>query len=213
MWLRSSILGVLVAMVAGCSLAQSACSARTPEQTLPSGWVVETIAPASDSSANFYRLARIVVDPELHRRWALIANCTHPERPLEIVALSTGHTIVPTLASELLPSAPPTPKVAQRPARTEVVRGHSISSPQWLPAPTAAVLARISTPDPSAMAPVIRAGDLVRLWSSDANVRLEMQVVSLEYGRIGQIIHVRRMGQTALLAGVVVGKDSAELIP
>ena len=63
------------------------------------------------------------------------------------------------------------------------------------------------------MVPVIRAGDLVRLWSSDANVRLEMQVVSVEYGRVGQIIHVRRMGQTALLAGVVVGKDSAELIP
>lgn len=63
------------------------------------------------------------------------------------------------------------------------------------------------------MVPVIRAGDLVRLWSSDGNVRLEMAVVSLEYGRVGQVIHVRRMGQTTLLAGVVVGKNSAELIP
>jgi hypothetical protein len=40
-----------------------------------------------------------------------------------------------------------------------------------------------------------------------------MAVVSLEYGRVGQVIHVRRMGQTTLLAGVVVGKNSAELIP
>jgi flagella basal body P-ring formation protein FlgA len=62
------------------------------------------------------------------------------------------------------------------------------------------------------MVPVIHAGDLVRLWSSDSNVRLEMAVVSLEYGRLGQVIHVRRIGQITLLAAVVVGKDSAELI-
>jgi flagella basal body P-ring formation protein FlgA len=62
------------------------------------------------------------------------------------------------------------------------------------------------------MVPVIHAGDLVRLWNSDSNVRLEMAVVSLEYGRLGQVIHVRRVGQTTLLAAVVVGKDSAELI-
>jgi flagella basal body P-ring formation protein FlgA len=63
------------------------------------------------------------------------------------------------------------------------------------------------------MVPMIHAGDLVRLWSSDSNVRLEMAVVSLEYGHLGQVIHVRRVGQTTLLAAVVVGKDSAELIP
>jgi len=212
MW-RKPILGVVVAMMSGCSFAQIACSARTPQQALPSGWATAAHESVSSSSANFYRLARIVVDPELHRRWALIANCTHPERPLDIVALSTGHTAHPTLTTEPGPSAPPSPRVAQRSVRTEFAPAHAISSPPSAPAPTAVMVRKTSTPDPSSMVPVIRAGDLVRLWSSDGNVRLEMAVVSLEYGRVGQIIHVRRMGQAALLAGVVVGKDSAELIP
>ncbi|MGB8480615.1 MAG: flagella basal body P-ring formation protein FlgA [Acidobacteriaceae bacterium] len=212
MW-RRPILGVAVAMVSGCGFAQIACSAHTPQQALPSGWVAAAHESASSSSASFYRVAQIVIDPELHRRWALIANCTHPERPLEIVALSTGHTVHPTLTAESVPSAPPTPGVTEGRVQTEVVRRPAISSPPRAPVPTAVIVAKTSTPDPSTMLPVIRAGDLVRLWSSDGNVRLEMAVVSLEYGRVGQIIHVRRMGQTALLAGVVVGKDSAELIP
>jgi flagella basal body P-ring formation protein FlgA len=63
------------------------------------------------------------------------------------------------------------------------------------------------------MAPLVRAGDRVHLWSFDANVRLEMEVVALEYGRVGQVIHLRRSGQNTLIAGVVVGKDSVELMP
>ena len=212
MW-RNSILGVMVAMLSGCSFAQAPCSARTPEQALPTGQIAATNAIPAPSSADFYRLTRIVVDPELHRRWALVANCTHPERPLEIVALPAGHMFVSTQAAESFPSAPPLHAVSQPGVQTAVVRRPAISAVPNVPTQTAAVLAKPSTPDPSATTPVIRAGDLVRLWSSDANVRLEMQVVSLEYGRVGQIIHVRRMGQTALLAGVVVGKDSAELIP
>jgi len=39
--------------------------------------------------------------------------------------------------------------------------------------------------------------------------RLENDVV----GRAGQVIRLRRVGQGTLLAGVVVGKDSAELMP
>ena len=101
---RRLILGVVVGMVSSCGFAQVACSARTPEQALPSGSVAATDQPISTSSASFYRLARIVVDPELHRRWALIANCTHPERPLEIVALS-GHVVVPNRATQSVASA------------------------------------------------------------------------------------------------------------
>lgn len=213
MRLRTSVLGVLVAMISSCSFAQAPCSARTPEQALPSGWFTAAQASASNSSANFYRLTQIVVDPELHRRWALVSNCTHPERPLEIVPLSTGQMIIPILAAHPAPSAAHIPGVTQQRFQTEVVRRPAISSPPSIPVPTAVIVAETSTPNPSAILPVIRAGDLVRLWSSDGNVRLEMAVVSLEYGRVGQIIHVRRMGQTALLAGVVVGKDSAELIP
>ena len=212
MWSRL-ILGVVVAMVSGCGFAQIACSAPTPQHALPSGSVSVDHAVVSSSSGNFYRLARIVVDPELHRRWALIANCTHPERPLEIVALSTGHRIVPTLPEPLVPPAPRISGAAQPRVQAEVVHHSAIPSPPSVPAPTAAMVAKTSTPGPSTMLPAIRAGDLVRLWRLDGNVRLEMAVVSLEYGRVGQIVHLRRLGQTALLAGVVVGEDSAELIP
>lgn len=212
MW-RRLILGVAVAIVSGCGYSQVACSAHTPEQALPSGSLAAANEFASASSADFYRLVRIVVDPELHRRWALIANCTHPERPLEIVPLSRGHVIVPTQSAESFPSAPSISGISQHQVQTDIVRFHAISSPPSVPTPTVAVLAKTSAPDPSTTAPIIRAGDLVRLWSSDANVRLEMAAVSVEFGRVGQIIHLRRMGQTALLAGVVVGKDSAELIP
>lgn len=212
MW-RRLILGVMVAMVSGCGFAQIACSAPTPQQALPSGSVAGDHEAAPSSSGSFYRLARIIVDPELHRRWALIANCTHPERPLEIVALSTGDSIVPTLPEQLVPPAPRIPEVAKPRVQAEIVHHSAISSPPSVPAPTAAMSAKTSTPVPSTMLPAIRAGDLVRLWRLDGNVRLEMAVVSLEYGRVGQIVHLRRLGQTALLAGVVVGEGSAELIP
>jgi hypothetical protein len=210
---RRLIFGVMMAMISGCGFAQVACSARTPQQALPSGSVAAAHQAASSSSANFYRLERIVVDPELHRRWALIANCTHPERPLAIVPLSTEHVIIPTPAVQPAPSARPVATVAQRRTQTEVARRPATYSPPSTPAPTAVMVRKMSTPDPSAMVPMIHAGDLVRLWSSDGNVRLEMAVVSLEYGRVGQVVHLRRLGQTALLAGVVVGRDSAELIP
>lgn len=210
---RRPILGVVVAMVSGCGFAQIACSAPTPQQALPSASVAVDREAASSSSGSFYRLARIVVDPELHRRWALIANCTHPERPLEIIALSTGEGIVPTLPEQLVPPAPRIPGVAQPSVQAEVLHYSAIPSPPIVAAPTAAMFAKSSTPGPSTRLPAIRAGDLVRLWRLDGNVRLEMAVVSLEYGRVGQIVHLRRLGQTALLAGVVVGEDSAELIP
>lgn len=213
MRMRASIVGILVTVISGCGFAQIACSARTPQQALPWGSVAAAHESTSDSSSSFYRLARIVVDPELHRRWALVANCMHPERPLEIVALSTGHMIVPAPAAQPVSPSPRLLGAAQPRGHKQIARHPAISSPPGDPAPTAVVVRKTSTTDPFAMAPMIHAGDLVRLWSSDGNVRLEMAVVSLEYGRVGQVVHLRRLGQTALLAGVVVGKGSAELIP
>jgi flagella basal body P-ring formation protein FlgA len=68
-------------------------------------------------------------------------------------------------------------------------------------------------PDPL----LVRAGDRVHLWSASTNVRLEIEAVSLDYGRAGQVIHLRRLAnarvQTAMLAGLVDGADSAELLP
>lgn len=209
---RKLILGVVVGTVSGCGFAQVTCSAHTPEQALPSASVVTTNKGTSDSSASFYRLARILVDPELHRRWALIANCTHPERPMEMVALS-GPVVVPDMDVQPVASASLTFGESFSIVQAGAVRRRTTSSPATVPQMRPAAVATPATPAPSAMMPVIRAGDLVRLWSSNGNMRLEMAVISLEYGRVGQVIHVRRTGQTTLLAGVVVGKNSAELIP
>lgn len=64
---------------------------------------------------------------------------------------------------------------------------------------------------------LVRAGDRVHLWSAGANVRLELEGIALDYGRAGQVIHVRRWGNgtasTAMLMAVVDGAGSAELLP
>ena len=214
MRLQGSILGVLVATISSFSFAQAPCSARTPQQALPSGSVAAAHQAAPVPGANFYRLARIVVDPELHRSWALVANCTHPERPME-----TGCALDRTCAARGCDRRSSACNVldsrGDRTNRASASRacGQFVIVSNRSHASRRQLRRRKPKSDPSATATLIRAGDLVRLWSSDGNVRLEMAVVSLEYGRAGQIIHVRRLGQTALLAGVVVGKDSAELIP
>jgi hypothetical protein len=213
MMLRRPILGVLVALISSCGFAQSICYARTPEQALPSGWVAQAKESTSELSADLYRLARVVVDPELHRRWALIANCTHPEWPLQTIALAAGQPIPPTPVAQPLALVQSASVAEQHVKPPAIVNRRAKSSPPAVQPPIAPNYVKPPAPDLSAIAPLIRAGDLVRLWSSDANVRLEMEVVSLEYGHAGQVIHLRRPGQTALLAGVVVGKDSAELIP
>ncbi|MES2220975.1 MAG: hypothetical protein V4587_08425 [Acidobacteriota bacterium] len=209
MW-TSFIFGVGMATAAASGLAQTACSARTPERAAGIGWVATSKQSASASSS-YYRLAQIIVDPELHRRWALIADCTHPERPLLTIALAADQHVPKPSEHAIDPKR--IPDVVQLKIQPPAERPPRITVSEGLQAVTAAETTKTSSLNLSAVVPVIRAGDLVRLWSSDGNVRLEMAVVSLEYGRIGQIIHLRRPGQTRLLAGVVVGKASAELIP
>jgi hypothetical protein len=219
MRLKMSIVGVLVGLISAGGFAQTVCSARTPQQTLPAGWVASASDSSPENSSDFYRLARIVVDPELHVRWAMIANCTHPEWPLQMVAVVPGQQV--TLARSALPaiSLSSKPSAVRRHVSSPVVMQRAIDSPvvvnppMTAPNPPAPKPFQVSPPNPAATLPLVRAGDVVRLWSSDANVRLEMEVVSLEYGRAGQVIHLRRVGQTTLLAGVVVGQDSAELLP
>ncbi|MGO8717933.1 MAG: flagella basal body P-ring formation protein FlgA [Acidobacteriaceae bacterium] len=219
MMLRRTILGVLVTLISGCALGQSTCTARTPERALPPGWAVQasshTSAPESRERSSRYRLARVVVDPELHRRWAFIANCTHPEWPLQVVAIASESTPLgtPATATEAPSAVPAAPSPAEpRPRQAAVPRPAVLTQSSAQPQ---AVRNSTKPPAPisSTVVPLVRAGDLVHLWSSDASVQMEIEVVSLEYGRAGQVIRLRRLGQSALLAGVVVGKDSAELVP
>ena len=90
-------------------------------------------------------------------------------------------------------------------------------------APLSSSVAVTGSTSPNAMAPIapdpllVRAGDRVHLWSASTNVRLEIEAIALDYGHAGQVIHLRRLGndraQTAMLAGLVDGADSAELLP
>lgn len=219
MMLKSPILGVLVVLIGGCAQGQSTCTARTLESALPPGWAVQVNTqsnpPQSLEPTSRYRLARIVVDPELHRRWAFIANCAHPEWPLQVVAIASG--LAPRTvhaATTATPSTAPAASIsAARTPQHPTVPRPTVLPQSSTPTHVARSSAQLSTPISSQGAPLVRAGDLVHLWSSDRSVHLDIEVVSLEYGRAGQVIRLRRLGQSALLAGVVVGKDSAELIP
>jgi hypothetical protein len=218
MMLRRTILGVLVALFSGCAFGQSICTARTPEQALPLGWTVQansrTVPPDAQTRASRYRLVRVVADPVLHRRWAFIGNCMHPEWPLQLVAFAPGSDALSTSDPDVSPAVKAL-SVSTEPVPSQTAVAHPVISISTQPSPplTAPNYAQPSAPASSATTLLVRAGDRVHLWSSDANVRLEMEVVALEYGRVGQVIHLRRTGQTALIAGVVVGKDSVELMP
>ncbi len=210
--LGTILLGTWLALGSGWAVAAPTCTARTPTEAIQLGWKTQSsaaIAYALPVSSEGYRLRRIAADPVLHRRWALIENCLHPERPLQMIPLSDE---AGTLPGENTDAAPiDVPRLIQvrrteRPQPTIKVAAIGAAAGPSLASPPAAFPS-------SSTAPLVRAGDRVHLWSSAANVRLEIEVVALEYGRAGQVIHLRREGQATLLAGVVVGPDSAELMP
>ncbi|MHB1674386.1 MAG: flagella basal body P-ring formation protein FlgA [Acidobacteriaceae bacterium] len=211
MMLRRTILGVWVTLIGGCAFGQPACTARTPEQALPPGWTVQFQNVDSEAASSRYRLVRVVLDPALQRRWAFIGNCAHPEWPLQVVAVAPAPAALhaPNASSAAQAALVPAGRV---PHRTVAVRAAVLPQPSPL-FPAVRMSQGSSAPVSSAVTPLVRAGDRVHLWSSETNVRLEIEVVALEYGRAGQVIRLRRVGQGTLLAGVVVGKDSAELMP
>ncbi len=223
----SITLGILFMLGTCAAMSASSCTARVPEQVFPTTWTTQNGARIQDSSQKFfagYRLRRIAVDPVLHRRWAWMENCSHPEWPPRIIAMPvaargprqqnnipspndvpriervqrTGNRAI--IAKPAIPVSASAVQGARSPSRSFARVGPIIVPPS----------ARYSS---SSTAPLVRAGDRVHLWSSEANVRLEVEVIALEYGRSGQVIHLRRKGQQTLLAGVVVGLDSAELMP
>lgn len=209
------ILGMLFLLGGGQAIAEPACPASTPEQAtqiaqqILAGGNLPSVSPSPGAE---YRTRRVMADPFLHRSWAWIEDCRHPERPLQIVALPVG--------------APPTQARNAQASLPQPVRLLTSRAAVSLPTSPSKSLAALAPPLPSpqqapATATLIRAGDRVHLWSIQASVRLEIETVALEYGHAGQVIHLRRLGQGAgqgagqgtMLAGVVVGPDSAELLP
>ena len=113
---RRTIFGVLAAVISGSALGQTPCSAHSPEHAVPAGWSADTgdtNPPPSRAASGWYRLDHVLVDPTLHRRWAFIANCSHPEWPLQVVAL-TGPSILPTTAANATPGPQAAPVAVKR---------------------------------------------------------------------------------------------------
>ena len=158
-----------------------------------------------------FAVRKVVTDRMLHQTWAIVADCSHPERPLKMIQLgapispANGNLVraaqtIPVAAAQIVPA------IATRPPQIAV--SETVSSP----AP-----ARFRSAAPLPQPLLVRAGDLVHLWSASTNVRLEIEAIALDYGHAGQVIHLRRMGndprERVMLAGLVDGTDTAELLP
>jgi hypothetical protein len=68
------------------------------------------------------------------------------------------------------------------------------------------------------MLPVVRAGDVVRLWSREDAVRIELAAMAEENGGLGKTVRVRLMPRNTLgqqpeeqLLGVVRGPHDVEM--
>ncbi len=203
---RSVVLGVL-----GLSMTLAA-HAEGSHRGCPASASIVASAGKEFRVAPGFTVRRIVTDRMLHQTWAIVEDCSHPERPLEMIQL--GAPISPAKVEPTQAAAPAIPvAVAQSvpaiAARSpQIAVSEPVSSSVPAPFSSAALL-----PQPL----LVRAGDRVHLWSASTNVRLEIEAVALDYGHAGQVIHLRRMGsdpsRRVMLAGLVDGADSAELLP
>ena len=193
----------------------------------------ETVAASQPGFLSGYAVERIMDDPVLGSRWALVADCEHPERPVVAVLLASAHLAARHLASPLSNGifSPPPPRSALASASVSTATSSMRAADRLLPrsrialsnlAPRAGPLLRMVAAN-SAVAPMIaapvlvRAGDSVILWNQEPDLRLEIAAIALEYGHAGQVIHLRRGGQlatpTTTLTGVVRAPGSVELMP
>jgi hypothetical protein len=83
-------------------------------------------------------------------------------------------------------------------------------------------LSSVSVEQPSVTMPIVRAGDLVRLWRNDRYARIEMIATAEENGAVGTRVRVRlatptnadgQVSQPRYFAGVVRGPADVEMEP
>jgi hypothetical protein len=131
-----------------------------------------------DLKSGDYQVVRIQPDSVLGQRWAMIANCDHPEWPAFALPVNRA-------------SSPKAPQGEKR-SLTESVR----------------------------TAPVVRAGETVRLWRQESLLRIEVAGVSEESGDLGKTIRVRLLRRNTddqsipeQFSGVVRGPSNVEILP
>jgi hypothetical protein len=176
-WLRC--VGVVsLTFLQGLCMASSSRAAcySTPRMALDALDANSPFSPALMKDG--YRVTRIEADQVLGQRWAMIAQCGHPEWPA-FALLANGAS---SLAS---------PREAQR-SVTEGLR----------------------------TAPIVRAGDVVRLWRQESFLRIEVAGVSEESGGLGKTIRVRLLHRNTddqsipeRFFGVVRGPLDVEMQP
>jgi hypothetical protein len=152
--------------------AQATCYS-TPRNAIDAAATNHPSSPALEN--NGYKVISVQLDSVLGERWAMIANCGHPEWPA--LALPTNGA--------------PQPQEAGR-SLTEMVRA----------------------------APVVRAGELVRLWRQESLLRIEVDGISEEGGTLGTTIRVRLLRKNIddqstpqQFTGVVRGPSNVEILP
>lgn len=77
-----------------------------------------------------------------------------------------------------------------------------------------AIARKASSPRKEDNAPVVRAGDVVRLWRQEDNLHIEMTAMSEENGGLGKAIRVRLMGGGSAeqqFVGIVRGVADVEM--
>ena len=210
---------IRVLVLAGYALASGAwalsCTANTPEQAAQA-WVSAQsrvdVSATQEKMPSGYRVERVMTDAVLHKQWALIASCDHPAHPLIAVELQRA------VRSHSMQA-----RVDSASFNTSTI---SIQLPAYVPAVVHLAAAATSlfsvNPAASAVRPLVspmlvQAGDRVVLWNREPELHLAIAAVSLEYGREGQIIHLRRDNpgtlQNVTMTGVVRGPGSVELMP
>ena len=197
-WARAVAVGALA-----CSKAPAQDEARV---TVQGGGCARTPAGAVElargvqgglllSQTDGYRVQTVRWDAAQHQSWAVIQNCAHPELPSLAVLTNL-----------------PTPFAAAGALAAVPVSG---VLPGLLSVSGAIIRA-------NAAVAIVKAGDLVRLWKSDANAHIELIATAEENGAAGARVRVRLVkpkdldGQTAapqFLAGVVRGPADVEMEP
>lgn len=216
--------GIVLGLAIGVavSLPAHAAAEQVCEQTAAKDSSASASQPVAARAGNESSARRIFRDPLLKNDWEILEDCAHPERPPRMVQIA-GATVRSSPVSPLPEDrvvAPFARKAEVPVSRTTATKTEARLRPVAPPdfghsALRSTVVRPVASNAPSPL--FVRAGDHVRLWSAGADVRLEIQAVALEYGRAGQVIHLRRLGSTAgprtILTGVVDGRGSAELLP
>jgi hypothetical protein len=155
------------------TLTQAACY-KTPRTAIDALKTNSSVSSTSESSG--YRVTRLQSDPVLGQRWAMIANCSHPEWP--------GFALPANDLSSL---------EATQETKRPLIESDKAS-------------------------PVVRVGDLVRLWKQESLLRIEVAGVSEESGSVGKTVRVRLLrsntdGQSTpeQFFGVVRGPSDVEI--